>query len=109
MWFNKAPNDPRRAVGVAPAVQGHGRMNDVLGGLQDHRPGFAFDVDDALHPQQVRAAQRGERLQRRVQAVPGEGLIESQAEGTDRSVVIARELLSEIRVSIAEPTIEFRG
>ena len=53
----------------------------MLGGLQDHWPRLAFDVDDALHTQQVGSTQGCERLQRRVQAVSGEGPIEAQAEG----------------------------
>src|SRR5438045_5471109 len=58
--------DPRTRI-TATAFERHGRMKEVLRALQHHRPALAFDVDDALDPQEVRPAQLTERLERRVQ------------------------------------------
>ena len=49
-------HDARAAVGVAPACQRDRRVDDVLGRLQDYRPRFAFDADDALDAQEAGSA-----------------------------------------------------
>ena len=49
-------------VAVRPAVQLDRRMREMLHELHHHRPLAAFDVEKALHAQQVRPAHRHQRV-----------------------------------------------
>src|SRR5204862_1135611 len=94
------------------AREGHRRMKEVLRALEHDRAALAFDADDALDPQQVRPAQLTERLERRVQPVPGERFIEPQAKRMNRGVVASERFSSASRIARAgrrqgtEPAIE---
>ena len=86
-------HDPRTRI-TATAFERYGRMKEVLGALQHDRTALAFDVDDALDPQEVGPAQLTERLERRVQPIPGERFVEPQTKRADRGVVASESFLS---------------
>ena len=61
----------------------------MLRSLQHHGSTLAHHVHDPLHTQQIGPAQGSQRLKRRVQPVPVEGLVEPQAERANRGIVRA--------------------
>ena len=71
----------------------------MLRALEHHRSALPGHVDDALDAQQVRPAQGRERLERRVQSLPGEGLFEPEAEGMDAWAFSTPKLVDQVRAS----------
>jgi len=73
-------NKAAPAIAVGPAVEFDRRMGEVLHELHHHRAGAASHIQESLHPQQVRATQRNERLHGTSEGVPGDRLILDQGE-----------------------------
>src|SRR5207253_7756452 len=80
-------DDARARIGVLPMLERHRRMKQVLRSLQHDGTAFTYHVNDTLDAQQIRTTQRSERLQRRIQLLPGEWLVEPQTERIDGGVV----------------------
>ena len=62
-------DEPRAAVVVRPGVEVHGRMDDVLDGVDEQRP-VAADVEQALDPQDLAAARVEQHRQPDPEAEP---------------------------------------
>ena len=52
----------------------------MLHPMQHHRPGPAGDVDDPLHPQEIRSLERGQRLEPAAQGLPFDRRVPRQRE-----------------------------
>src|SRR2546430_17235097 len=73
-------DDARARIGVLSMLERDRRMKHMLRALQHHGATLARQLEDTFHAQEIRAAQRSQRLEGRVQFFPGERLVEPKTE-----------------------------
>jgi hypothetical protein len=72
-------DDARAPIGVRPGVQLYRRVKNVMYAVNSDRRIFADQIEDAFHPQQVRACVPAQPRQPGRKRVPGQRLVADQA------------------------------
>src|SRR5690348_4775092 len=78
-------HDARSAVAGRPGIQRHRLVDHALHGVDRHRP--ALDVDDSLHPQEIRTLQGCEQVKPSHQPGARHFAVAAHREGADAGVV----------------------
>jgi hypothetical protein len=79
-------------------------MEDVLDPMDNERPLQANDIDDALHPKEVRTLEHQQELKPAIERIPGNRLIQCQADGFDvivMTVHVIRMIMVVMGVNVA--------